>query len=116
MSSLKKDSFDYMVLEKTKDLKIISYDGQWSDLGTWDKVEDVLAKNGLLSINKASSYLNQDTNCFVFSSNHKKVVLSGVEDLLIVNTEVSLFIIPKDDISKIKELVLKLKDKYGKDF
>jgi len=34
--SLEKISFDYAVVEKTDSLAMVSYDGMWKDLGSWD--------------------------------------------------------------------------------
>ena len=53
-------SIDYAVMEKTKDLKVQPWDGDWSDLGNWDSVarQGAMTSDGVTEIDCENSYLS----------------------------------------------------------
>ena len=46
-AQLKKDSFDYEVVEKADSLVVIPYDGAWKDIGTWNTLTEEMEKKVL---------------------------------------------------------------------
>lgn len=44
---LKKDSFDYEVVEKTKSLAVVPYSGEWKDIGTWNTLTEEMEEESV---------------------------------------------------------------------
>ena len=49
-------SFDYAILEKTRDINAIKLDIPWSDLGSWKEISKIFNKNKVKYINKNNVY------------------------------------------------------------
>ena len=49
-------SFDYSILEKSKDINAIKLDIPWSDLGSWKEISKIFNKNKVKYINKNNVY------------------------------------------------------------
>ena len=55
-SSLPKDSIDYAVIEKSDRVEVVQSTFDWSDLGSWDALEDVIEKTeGNVQVGLASA-------------------------------------------------------------
>ena len=106
-------SIDYGILEKEKDVFVIPSDFGWSDLGTWKSLWDVSDKdeirNSLIGQN-IRTYQSSDN--LVFSTNEKLVVLSGVNNMVVVDSEDVLLIMDKDKEQELRNIVNEIKDKF----
>lgn len=108
-SKIPKDSIDYAILEKSKDVLVVPAEFDWNDLGSWDALEAVCEKtqdNTLVS-SKGHHFSNAKGN-IVFAPG-KFVSLTNVDDLVIVSNEKTLLVLPKTDSQKVKEVVEALK-------
>jgi mannose-1-phosphate guanylyltransferase len=104
---LEKISIDYAVLEKTEDVKMVEADYEWDDLGSWEAVQRLFAKNrdGNIIIGK---HCGVDTHeCIIFAENHL-VGTIGVSDLVIVQTRDATLICPKERAQEVKDLIDKM--------
>jgi len=102
MSVIPQDSIDYAVMEKSKKVKVIPSDIGWSDLGSFEALEEeVPSSENLIEIDAK--------NNFVLSS--KQVATINVDNLVIVDTPDALLISKKGSSSKVKEVVQLLKEK-----
>jgi mannose-1-phosphate guanylyltransferase len=107
-----KISVDYAILEKAENVFIVPCDIGWSDLGTWtslyDQSEKDLAHNVTLS---RPVYLEKANHNLILSKKDKLVVIKGLEDFIVIDTDDCLMIYPKSEEQSIKELKEKLKAK-----
>lgn len=103
-------SVDYAILEKADNVYTIPCDIEWSDLGTWNSLYDQSAKdesaNALLS---QPQVVENSTELLILSRPSKLVVVSGLENFIIVDTDDCLLIYPRDQEQNIKELKEDLK-------
>ncbi len=99
-------SIDYGVMEKAKNVYVLPCEFGWTDLGTWGSVYDHLSKDekGNAVIGKNVKTYNSENNIFNVPSG-KLVVVNGLKDFIIVDSESVLLICPKDDEQKIKQFV-----------
>jgi mannose-1-phosphate guanylyltransferase len=106
---LKPVSIDYGVMEKTKPVLVVRSNFRWSDLGTWTALYDELPKDdaGNAAIGNVRFY--SAANNIVQAQPHKLVVLKGVDDLIVVETEEAILICPKSSEQEIREIVTDLK-------
>lgn len=102
------DSIDYAVMEKAKDLdadlKLVNLDAGWSDLGSFDALDDVEEKDKNGNIFKGDVVSLNTKNTIAITSK-KNVSLLGVENLIVIETADSVLVANKDDSQSIKELV-----------
>jgi mannose-1-phosphate guanylyltransferase len=112
-----KISVDFAILEKADNVFTIPCDIGWSDLGTWNSLYDQSRKdehnNALLS---KLIHVEDANNSLVIANNSKLIVIKGLEDFIIVDTDDCLMIYPKSEEQNIKALKEKLKDQGLDDY
>ncbi|MFT5724768.1 MAG: mannose-1-phosphate guanylyltransferase, partial [Bacteroidia bacterium] len=90
-------SIDYGIIEKSDNVYVLPSEFGWSDLGTWKSLYDVADKNlddNVIIGNTVE--LSSSTGNLVVSTKDKLVVLEGVNDLFILDTDDALLICNKD--------------------
>jgi mannose-1-phosphate guanylyltransferase len=104
---------------KNGDACIILLPFKWTDIGTWGSVYEFFVDGDGRGNYKDGNVLTVDAaGSLIKTSNDKKLIaVAGVQDLIIVDTDDVLLVIPKDKIEKIKELQSALKEQeQGKDY
>lgn len=99
-------SFDSLVFEKSPDLLLYPCNFHWSDIGTFD------ALYGLLREENHSVRSLESQGNLVIERGKKLVVLIGIEDTTVVDTEDVLLLVKKGKGYKVKNL---LQDFEGND-
>ncbi len=106
-------SIDYGIMEKDKNVFVLPSDFGWSDLGTWKSLWDVSQKdvqnNSLIGKN-IRTY--QSSESLVFSTNDKLLVISGLDNVVVVDSDDVLLIMNKDKEQELRNIVNEVKDKY----
>jgi len=110
-------SIDYGVIEKAKNVYTIPSSFGWSDVGTWGSLYEVFKKDYLGNAVKGDKVRIYDaSNNMIVVPKQKLVVVQGVEDLCIIDTDNVLLICQKSQEQEIKEITIDLKqaelDKY----
>lgn len=100
-------SIDYGIMEKANNVYVTSADFGWSDLGTWTSLYEQSTKDDADNVLAGDKIIATDTqNCFVKQLNPDKlVVVDGIEDLLIVDTEDVLLICDRRDEDHVKRVI-----------
>ncbi len=109
-------SIDYGIIEKSENVFVLPSDFGWSDLGTWKSLYDVAEKNdeGNVIIGEMVKSKESNNN-LVVAPKDKLVVLEGVEDLFVLDTEDALLICNKNNEQEVKRIVTEIKaDQNGK--
>ena len=101
---LPKESFDYLILEKTEGLRIIPADLEWSDLGTWDEIYFQQDKDEHGNA-VAGNVVTLDTRNTFIRAGKRLIATVGVADLVVVDTEDALLICSMRRVQDIKRLV-----------
>lgn len=91
---------------------VIPADIGWSDVGDWSAMASLFPRNGSGNVIHAK-HLGIDTeNCVIYAEDPNRLVATlGLRDLVIVDTEEALLILPQDraqEVRKILELLRKL--------
>ena len=104
-----KISVDYAILERADNVFTIPCDIGWSDLGTWNSLYEFSSKdvdgNAVLC---RPVHIEESKNTLVLAQNEKLIVIKGLDDFILVDTEDCLLIYPKADEQEIKALKEKL--------
>lgn len=116
-SDCKNISIDYGVMEKADNVYVYCSNFGWADLGTWGSLHENISKdeqeNSIIG-DKVFAY--DLKNCIVNMPEDKLVVLQGLENYIVVDSDGILLVCRKEDEQEIKQYVndvkLKLGDKY----
>lgn len=110
--TLQKISIDNGILEQAQNVYVIPADLGWSDLGTWTSVFENSEKDeDRNTVNSKYTKLYNSTGNLVRITNEKKaVVIDGLKDYIIVDTEKSLLILPREKDQALKDYVADLKE------
>ena len=96
-------SIDYALLEPASNVSVVLADFGWSDLGTWGSLYTHLQQdeNGNAVIGN-DVHLFDSKNCIVNVPSGKKVVLQGLDDYIVVESNDTLMVIKKEAEQEIK--------------
>jgi len=110
-------SIDYGVMEKANNVYVRSSVIGWSDLGTWGSLYQHIPKdeekNAVIGKNVM---LYDSSNCIVNVPNDKLVVLQGLTDYIVVQSDNALLVCRKEDEQQIREFVNDVKRDKGEKF
>ena len=100
-ATLPKISFDYEVVEKTKDIVVLPYDGYWKDLGTWNTLTEEMATSqigkGVISADSENIHLINELDI--------PVTVLGASNLIVAASPDGILVSDKEASPRIKELV-----------
>lgn len=111
-------SIDYAILEKANNIFMLTASFDWSDLGTWGSLYEELPKNEQENVvvnTKQLIEINASKN-IVRTSQNKLVVLEGINNYIIVETDDALVIVSKEKEQDIKKIRQEAIEKYGEQF
>ncbi|MFN8165431.1 MAG: mannose-1-phosphate guanylyltransferase [Bacteroidia bacterium] len=110
-------SIDYGIMEKAKNVFVLSAEFGWSDLGTWKSLYEQLPhdEQGNAIVGQ-HVMVDKTSNCIVNMPKGKLAVIQGLENFIVVETENVLLICPKDDEQQVRNLVNDVKIKKGEKF
>ena len=111
-------SIDYGVMEKAENVYVMPADFGWSDLGTWASVYDLSEKDyvGNAVINSEKVMMYDSSNCMVNVPSDKLVILEGLHDYIVVESNNTLLICPRSNEQHVKQVVADVKQKFGNKF
>jgi len=110
-------SVDNGIMEKADNVYVIPSSFGWSDLGTWKSLYDNLEKNGGNNVKRGKHILAYNTNnSLIYTSQNKAVIVDGLENYIVVETENALLICPMEKDQAIKAFVSDLKLNKGEQF
>lgn len=91
---------------------------RWTDVGTWNSVYDFFSDGDVTDNYKDGIVLTDDTTGSIIKTRNKQklIAVAGVKDLVIVDTDDALLVIPKDRVDKIKEIQAKLAEQGAKEY
>jgi len=106
-AQLPKDSIDYAVMEKLAGIATLPLDCGWSDLGSWEALDEVLPKDPQGNTGRGDRLAVDSRGNLLFADSGTIAVL-GVEDLVVVRTGDAVLVCPKSRSQEIKQLVAEL--------
>jgi len=108
MLNIPEDSIDYAVMEKSKKVKVVPSNIDWSDLGSFDALYEELPKdeNGNT---RNSKHISIDSKNNLIYGKERVITTIDVEDLIVVDTADALLISKKGSSQKVKSVVKEIK-------
>lgn len=114
-SLVKNISIDYGIMEKSNEVYVILGDFGWSDLGSWGGLHEIRSKDENNNVVEANALIYDSKSCFVKASPDKLLVVQGLENYLINDSDNVLLICQLDAEKKFKEFVSDARNK-GENF
>lgn len=108
-------SIDYALMEKARNVYVERVDPGWSDLGTWSALYEQSPKNRQRNVTHGCAVQAYDTAGCVFSvaDSRKIVVVDGLKDYVVADTDDVLLICPMDHEQLIKQYVNDTEQLFG---
>ena len=104
---LEKISFDYAVVEKEKNIKVMKFMGSWKDLGTWNTLTEAMEENVF-----GDARLDERCrNTHVINELSIPILAMGMENVVISASSEGILVSDKERSSYIKPFVEKMESK-----
>lgn len=107
-------SIDYGIMEKAADVRVVPANIGWSDVGSWHAAWQLAAKDDDgNSINGSLVELVGTKNSYVRNMGDKLIALVGMDDVIVVDTDDAILIMPREKSQEIRELIDKHLPEHG---
>ncbi|MES2265849.1 MAG: mannose-1-phosphate guanylyltransferase [Bacteroidota bacterium] len=108
-------SIDYGIMEKASNVYVLPSEFGWSDLGTWASIYQLAEKdyvgNAVIPSDKVIMY--DSSNCMVNVPEGKLVIIKGLHDFIVVESNNMLMISPRSEEQGVKQVVADVKQQFG---
>lgn len=109
--TLQKISIDFGIVEKANKVAVIPAEIGWNDVGSWERLAEVLASEAHQAGNiEIGHHLGVDTTGSFIYSPHRLIATIGLEDMIVIDTPDATLICPKSRSEDVKQIVEKLKE------
>lgn len=97
-----------LVFERTEQLTVVKASFPWSDVGSWADLRDVRVQSGDADGNgnviDGLAIVLDARNCMVSSSSGRTVAIADLDNIVVVDTEDAVLVIPADKAQRVKEI------------
>jgi mannose-1-phosphate guanylyltransferase len=97
-------SIDVGLLERSASVAVVSGAFAWDDIGTWQALTRVRPKDPNGNVLVGRGFMHNSEDCIVWSE-RDIVVLSGVRDLVVVQANGRILVMPTDHAASMKQLL-----------
>jgi mannose-1-phosphate guanylyltransferase len=110
-------SIDYGIMEKAQNVFVLPSEFGWSDLGTWGSLyENSKTDQNKNAIIGKNIVLHDVKGCIINMPKDKLVVIQGLNDCIVVETDGILLICKREDEQEIKQMVTTVRVEKGEEF
>ncbi len=110
-------SLDYGIMEHAENVYVCPADFGWSDLGTWSSLYENSNKDENQNTVKGNDVMLYNTkNCVVNIPDNKLVVIQGIDDIIITESDNILLISTRKDEQLIKQIVTDIQTEKGEEY
>ena len=109
-------SIDIGIMEKAENVYVIMADFGWSDLGTWGSLYDELRHKKPNAVVGKNIMMYDSHHCMVHMPKDKLVVIQGLENCIVAESNGVLLICKMEDEQKIKSLVNEVRIEKGEKY
>jgi mannose-1-phosphate guanylyltransferase len=110
-------SIDYGLMEKAANVYVIPSNFGWSDLGTWESAYEHSEKDYLGNAVTGGNVMVVDASeCMIKTSKDKLVVVQGLQNFIVVDTDDVLLVCERSKEQQIKDYVAEVKRNIGEQY
>ncbi len=111
-----KVSIDYGIMEKADEVYVVLGDFGWSDLGSWESLHELSEKQENNNVVQGNALLFETSNSLIKGPEDRLIVVQGLDDYLVVESDNVILICRKSEEHKFREYVAQVKEKKGREF
>jgi mannose-1-phosphate guanylyltransferase/mannose-1-phosphate guanylyltransferase/mannose-6-phosphate isomerase len=108
-AAVRSQSIDYALFEPHERVAVVPVDMDWSDLGSWDALYELAAKDAAANA-LAGPVTARDTSGCLLHSSGPRIVTVGVEDLIVVATADAVLVLRRGQSQRVREAVDALRE------
>ena len=97
-------SLDKALLEKTKRIKVVPVDINWTDVGSFERLQQTQQTDNSKNV-KIGQVSSTDLKNSLVISHNKKISIKGLEDVAVIDTEDCIYILKKEEKHSIESLL-----------
>ena len=97
-------SIDVGLLERSAAVAVVSGAFAWDDIGTWQALTRVRPKDPSGNLVVGSAFMHESEDCIVWAD-RDIVVLSGVQDLIVVQANGRILVMPSERAASMKQML-----------
>ena len=107
---LEKISVDYGIAEKADKVAVIPADIGWNDVGSWQRLAEILSTEGKETENVViGHHVGVDTHSSLIYSPNRLIATIGLDDIIVIDTPDATLICSKSRSEEVKKIVDELK-------
>lgn len=123
-TALPKISIDYAMMEPASQGKgkafvaVVEMPVQWLDVGSWPALAETLRTDEHSNAVECGAcvFIDSDDNIVVSEDPQHLISTIGINDMIIVHTKDATLVCPKHEAQRVKELVGRVKEKFGNQY
>jgi len=109
--SVEEMAVDNAVMERTSELVVLEAGFAWSDVGSWADLRDILPLDPDGNAVTGDGLVLDGAGNVVFNAvDGRLVAVVGADNLVVVQTDNAVLVIPRDRVQDVKRLVAKLRE------
>lgn len=112
-AALPAESFDYGVLERATEVKVLRAAFTWSDVGHWDALPSVLDTDDSGNVTLGDVLAIDCTDSVLIGHDKRLLAAVGLEQLVVVDSEDALLVAPRERAQEVRDVVNRLKGRGG---
>jgi mannose-1-phosphate guanylyltransferase len=113
-AGLKAISIDHGIMEHARDMRVVPGSFGWFDIGSWTTAYELADKDAAGNAVLGEASVIDSERCYVRTRSGRLVALIGVEDLVVVDTEDALLIMPRERAQDVRRVVDDLASRAAK--
>ncbi len=108
---------EYAIMDRAKNAFVLEADLGWSDLSTWNALHTLSPKNKEGNVTQnCRSILYDCKDCIVAAEGDKVIVVAGLKDYIVADTDSALLICPIEAEQRIRNIVNDIRERFGSSF
>ena len=114
-SSIKSNSIDYVLMEKSRNLMVVPSNFSWIDVGNWDSLSKCYTPDNNGNKINGWAVLKDTKNCYI-ENKEKNIAIIGANNLAIISSGNSILIADRNRASEVKKLFFEEKNETSHQF
>jgi mannose-1-phosphate guanylyltransferase len=106
--TLPRISIDYGLMEKVDDAVVVAAGFSWDDVGSFESLGRYAERRGDRNLSRGEAEFIEASGCLVDNDAPGLVVVSGLEDVLVVRTRDAVLVLPRSQSEMVKKIVEEL--------
>lgn len=115
-TSIPSEPIDKAISEKLDHLAVAAADMEWSDIGNWATLHEILAAKGTSSQVVIGKHIGDSNENTLIMGGSKLIATVGLKDVVVIDTEDIILVCHRDSVQDVKKVVEQLHDEGREEY